>query len=121
MDTIESARSALAAADAEGREALAKLAAQEQALAAREQALAGELTRLRASRSAIVAACDTKLVEQYEKIASRRRPAVVRVRGSLCLGCRVDVPPQRCIELMRGEALITCGNCHRILLPPERA
>jgi hypothetical protein len=41
---------------------------------------------------------------------------VVHVREELCLGCRVDIPPQLKIELLRGQRLITCSNCQRILV-----
>jgi predicted nucleic acid-binding Zn-ribbon protein len=76
---------------------------------------------LRAARARVVAASDAKLIELYEKIATRRRPVVVRVRGTLCLGCRVDIPAQLCIEIQRAARVITCGNCQRILLGSERA
>jgi predicted nucleic acid-binding Zn-ribbon protein len=121
MDAIEAARTAGAAAEAAGRETRARLDAEARALDEREKHLDTELTRLRAEHDTIAAACDRKLIEQYEKIATRRRPAVVRIRGNLCLGCRVDVPPQRCIEIQRAERIITCGNCHRILIMAEPA
>jgi predicted nucleic acid-binding Zn-ribbon protein len=121
MDAIESARAAFAAAEASGRETLARLDAEARALDEREKALDTELVRLRAEHDAVAAGCDRKLIEQYDRIASRRRPAVVRVRGTLCLGCRVDVPPQSCIEIQRAERLITCGNCHRILIGEKPA
>ena len=92
-----------------------------QALDAREQQLDAELVRLRAARLRVIADSDPKLIEQYEKIATRRRPAAVRIRGTLCLGCRVDIPPQQCIEIQRAERVITCGNCQRILLGIDRA
>ena len=121
MDAIESARSACAAAEQAGREAALRLEVEGRALDAREQQLDAELARLRAARLRLVADSDPRLIEQYEKIATRRRPAVVRIRGTLCLGCRVDIPPQQCIEIQRAERLITCGNCQRILLGMERA
>jgi predicted nucleic acid-binding Zn-ribbon protein len=62
-------------------------------------------------------ALDAELIEPYEKVASRRRPAVVRVGEEICGGCRVHLPPQLQIELIRGERLITCSNCERILVP----
>ena len=121
MDAIESARAACAGADAVGRETAARQAAEAQALDAREKELDAEIARLRAARSRVIAASETKLIEQYERIATRRRPALARVRGNLCLGCRVDIPPQQCIEIQRGERVITCGNCQRILLASEPA
>lgn len=121
MDAIESARAAFAAAEVAGREAAARVEVEAQALAAREKQLDAELVRLRAVRARIVADGDPKLLEQYERIATRRRPVAVRVRGTLCLGCRVDIPPQQCIEIQRAERVITCGNCQRILLGIDRA
>jgi len=121
MDAIESARAAFASAEVAGREAAARLDLEGGTLDARELQLEAELARLRAARLRVVAACDPKLIEQYEKIATRRRPATVRIRGTLCLGCRVDIPPQQCIEIQRAERIITCGNCQRILLGIDRA
>lgn len=121
MDEIESARAAFASAEAAGREAAARADVEAQAIDAREKQLDAELTRLRAARVRVVADSDPKLIEQYERIATRRRPAVVRVRGTLCLGCRVDIPPQQCIEIQRAERVISCGSCQRILLGIDRA
>jgi predicted nucleic acid-binding Zn-ribbon protein len=120
MDAIEAARAEFAAAEVAGREAAARVEVEAQALAAREKQLDAELSRLRAARARVIADGDPKLIEQYERIATRRRPVVVRVRGTLCLGCRVDVPAQLCIEIQRAERVITCGNCQRILLGVER-
>jgi len=121
MDAIESARAVCAAAEVAGRETATRQAAEAQALDVREKQLDAELARLRAARARVITASDAKLIEQYERIATRRRPVVVRVRGTLCLGCRVDIPPQQVIEIQRAERVITCGNCQRILLAGERA
>ena len=121
MDAIESARAACASAEGAGRESATRLDAEAQALDTREQQLDAELVRLRAARLRVIAESDPKLIEQYEKISTRRRPAAVRIRGTLCLGCRVDIPPQQCIEIQRAERVITCGNCQRILLGIDRA
>jgi hypothetical protein len=121
MDAIESARSAGAVAEGAGRESATRLEAEAQGLEAREKQLDAELVRLRAARTRVIADSDPRLIEQYEKIATRRRPAAVRVRGTLCLGCRVDIPPQQCIEIQRAGRVITCGNCQRILLGIDRA
>ena len=104
MDAIESARAAMASAESAGRESVKRLEAEGQALDAREKQLGEDLARLRAARERVVAASDAKLIEQYERIATRRRPVVVRIRGTLCLGCRVDIPPQLRIEIQRGSA-----------------
>jgi predicted nucleic acid-binding Zn-ribbon protein len=35
------------------------------------------------------------------------------------MGCRVSLPPQLMLEMRKGERLITCGSCQRILVFEE--
>jgi len=120
MDAIEAARATFAVAEAAGRETAKRQSAEAQSLDAREKELDAELARLRAARARVIAGCEPKLIELYERIATRRRPVVARVKGTLCLGCRVDIPAQLVIEIQRGERVITCGNCQRILIGSDR-
>ena len=76
--------------------------------------------RVREARAKVCPDIESKLLEQYEKIAARRRPAVVLISNEMCLGCRVGIPPQSYIEILRAERVVTCGHCHRILLPGEK-
>jgi hypothetical protein len=57
-----------------------------------------------------------EIAELYDRIATRRRPAVVTITREICAGCRVDIPPQTYIELRRREKIVCCGRCQRILL-----
>lgn len=45
--------------------------------------------------------------------------AVAAVIESVCQVCRVNLPPQLFIELMRMNSLIMCPNCQRIIYPQE--
>ena len=47
---------------------------------------------------------------------ARRRPAVAIVSNETCLGCRVGIPPQLYIEILKGEKIVACGTCQRILI-----
>lgn len=116
MDAIEAGVRELAAAEEEGEKVLGRVAAEGKALDTREHELVALIAELRQAREARRASIAVELVEQYDRIASRRRPAVVHVRAELCLGCRVNIPPQLQIELLRGQRVITCSNCHRILV-----
>ncbi len=120
MEAIESARAALRSAEEGARSSAVQLAAEEKALDAREQELAREIATVRERRGALCAQIEAELLARYAKIASSRRPAVVLVSEEMCLGCRVDIPPQSYIEIRRGERVITCGNCHRILIHEEK-
>ncbi len=120
MEAIETARAALATAEAEGAETRERLAAEESALDSRESELAAAAARVREARAVVRPDIESKLLELYEKIAARRRPAVVLISNEMCLGCRVGIPPQSYIEILRLKRVVTCGHCHRILLPGEK-
>jgi predicted nucleic acid-binding Zn-ribbon protein len=116
MEAIESAREVLGTAEGTARGEGTQLEAKEQALDAREKELAASIARLREQRGELVGGIARELRELYERIASRRRPAVVLVSKELCEGCRVDIPPQAYIEIRRRERIVTCGHCQRILV-----
>ena len=78
--------------------------------------LTGEMERERATRTELLQAVDGDLRRRYEMIFSRRGGvAVVEVRGGICLGCRMRVPPQLFNEIQRNEHVILCPSCQRML------
>ncbi len=84
----------------------------EEELARLEQGLE-EASELRVN---IAAQLDGDLIERYELIFSRRGgTAVVAVAEGICQGCYMNIPPQLCNEIIKGERLILCPSCHRIL------
>lgn len=57
------------------------------------------------------------MLKRYEKLREGRRGiAVVEARDGGCLGCNMHIPPQMYNNLYRGEELITCPHCQRILV-----
>jgi len=119
MDDVEACRSAESEADGTDRDTRERVASEERALAEREAKLQAELVALRAERDAVCPQLDPKTLSLYERVAARRRPALALVSGDMCEGCRVGIPAQNTIEILKGERLITCGSCHRILLHPD--
>jgi predicted nucleic acid-binding Zn-ribbon protein len=120
MEGIEVMRAALDRARSAAAAIEARSAEQEGALSGREQALDEQLAKLRSDRSALVGGVDAALYQRYEKIASRRRPAVAIADKGTCMGCHVSLPPQLLLELRRATALHTCRNCLRILVLSEQ-
>ncbi len=56
------------------------------------------------------------LLQTYQRLVrSRGGVAVVPVKDGSCLGCYVALTPQTYNELRRGDVLLTCANCQRIL------
>lgn len=57
------------------------------------------------------------MFKRYEKLREGRRGiAVAEARAGGCMGCNMQLPPQMYNNLFRGEELITCPHCQRILI-----
>jgi predicted nucleic acid-binding Zn-ribbon protein len=120
METIERATSELAEAERESGSAHSAFDAEDREIQTREADLTASIERLSGERAKLGPEIERELLNQYERIAKRRRPAVVLVKEELCGGCRVGIPPQTFIEIQRCEQIVTCANCARILLHEER-
>jgi predicted nucleic acid-binding Zn-ribbon protein len=119
MESIEACGAALAAAEGEAKAAGERAQVGTRTLAAREAELGARIAELRALRAEARGRVDRDLIELYERIAARKRPAVVTVTREICTGCRVDIPPQRFVEILGRERVVTCGRCQRILILAE--
>ena len=45
----------------------------------------------------------------------RKGYAVAEVKNGACGGCQLQLPPQLVAEVRRGDELMDCSYCHRIL------
>ena len=53
---------------------------------------------------------------RYEFIRRRlEHPVIVAVKEGICSGCHIAVPPQSFIELQRGQQILSCPNCQRLI------
>lgn len=94
-----------------------RLCEQEKAQAASQASAAEqELAALEKEREEIVRQLDPELLTRYNKIRTMRKGvAVTPVREGACTGCRIQLPPQLVAEVKRGDTLMSCSYCHRIL------
>ena len=75
-----------------------------------------ELESITAKRSEIASKVRPKVLERFENILKQSRGlAIVPIRNATCGGCFMNVPPQRFIEIQRGEPLNFCPQCHRMM------
>ena len=51
----------------------------------------------------------------------KRGEAIVEIEGPICSGCNLSLPSDIIYHLEKGDRLITCPNCNRILLWKEIA
>ena len=120
MEAIERARGQLAEIEKQVGEDRSRLEAERSAFDARDTECTSEIGRLQELRSQVGPAVGREMLAHYERVAKRRRPAVILVKEERCGGCRVGIPPQSYIEIIRGEEIVTCGNCARILVHAEK-
>ncbi|MDZ7761990.1 MAG: C4-type zinc ribbon domain-containing protein [Desulfovermiculus sp.] len=56
------------------------------------------------------------ILSRYEFIRSRlSNPVIVDVQEGVCTGCHISIPPQTFIELQKGEQILSCPNCQRLI------
>jgi predicted nucleic acid-binding Zn-ribbon protein len=59
---------------------------------------------------------DPSVMNRFVKISKMNMGlAVVDVQNEVCMGCFMNIPPQLYIEVQRGDSLISCPQCSRIL------
>ena len=75
------------------------------------------LTSNRAERERLVAALPKPMGALYVRISARIRDgvAVAEARNGACMACFMALRPQAMAQVRRGEEVITCDNCNRIL------
>ena len=72
-----------------------------------------KLDKLREEASRLV---PQPIFMRYEFIRKRlEHPVIVPVREGICSGCHIAVPPQSFIELQRGQQILSCPNCQRLI------
>ena len=119
MEAVEASRARLTAAEGDDADIQARADREGAAIDERERALREELAEFGVQREQVVPRLAVDIHAVYERVASRRRPALALVVDEICGGCRVGIPAQANLEIMRGERLVTCGHCRRILLHSE--
>lgn len=76
-----------------------------------------KLVELESNRGAIVAELDAGLLEMFNRVKTKQvdEVAIVAVKGAVCEGCHMNIPPQVYNELQRCDSLKYCPSCDRII------
>jgi predicted nucleic acid-binding Zn-ribbon protein len=70
-----------------------------------------------ARREDITKELPSGLVKRYNALREQRRgQAVAIARDGYCLGCNMNLPPQLYNSLFKGDELISCPHCQRVLI-----
>ena len=76
-----------------------------------------ELESRRRERERMFTSLPPGIKATYQRIVARIRDgvAMAEARGGACSACRMAIRPQVMSEIRRGEEIILCDNCNRIL------
>jgi predicted nucleic acid-binding Zn-ribbon protein len=101
----------------EKRTALEKVFTREkEGLDAQDKELSTELAQLQLRHQEASVLVEKALLDRYNQVkAVRKDHPLAAVRDGLCLGCRLQIPPQLIAQVKRSEDLHLCPYCRRIL------
>jgi len=76
-----------------------------------------KLAANRVERERLVSALPKSMGAQYVRTVARIRDgvAVAEARNGACMACFMALRPQAMAQVRRGEEIVTCDNCNRIL------
>lgn len=76
-----------------------------------------ELATETSKRESVFVTLPAQLASVYNRLAQRSRDgiAVAEVIGGSCAACNMSLRPQMNVEVRKGDQIITCENCSRIL------
>jgi len=116
MEKIDSATSAIAAAEKRTTEEDATIQAEQKQHEATFAKMEEELKIEEQLRREAASRIDPALFVQYQRLLETKSgTAIVAARGESCSGCYMSVPPQVFVNVKKNESIINCPNCGRIL------
>lgn len=85
-------------------------------VSARVKELEQQRAALLEKRESLRKGLPAQLLKRYEFILRRRNgSAISEVREGVCLGCHMNILPQQYNDLQKGQEIIQCPHCQRIL------
>lgn len=74
------------------------------------------LKKFEKDREKAVKTVPVPILGRYEFIRQRMaNPVIVAVEEGVCKGCHIAIPPQSFIELQKGQQILSCPNCQRLI------
>jgi predicted nucleic acid-binding Zn-ribbon protein len=117
METFEQAESQLKEREPEMTRLSAEMETRIKEFEEQTRTQAEQLAANRTERDRIIAMLPKPMSMLYNRISTRIRDgiAVAEARNNSCTACFMSLRPQVMAEIRRGEDVITCDNCNRIL------
>jgi predicted nucleic acid-binding Zn-ribbon protein len=116
LEQMEAQKQALAEIEAQIKERQDVLAEKSAAVAAAVKKLEERRAGLDEQRKKQRKGIPAQLLKRYEFIRQRRNgTAIASVQEGVCFGCHMNILPQQFIDLQKGEEILQCPHCQRIL------
>lgn len=90
--------------------------------ASQEQELAtynAKLEELKNEEKNVSEGIEQEILIKFQRIIKRNRKGIVAVKGNVCDGCHMILPAQFANEVHKGEKILFCPYCSRILFYEE--
>ena len=116
LEELQLQNDALAEVDRTYMALKAELDVKREGLQERMDKAATKLVELEKTRSNTGSEVPQPVFMRYEFIRRRlEHPVIVPVNAGVCSGCHIAIPPQAFIELQRGQQILSCPNCQRLI------
>jgi hypothetical protein len=116
MSAVEEVERALAETERRLSDMEAEWKAEQESLREQRGTLQQEIRELEGRRSGQQAMIDAEAMRQYETLrALHQGRAVAKVERGICQGCRITLPMHVLQRARRGNHLVQCTSCERIL------
>ena len=116
MERVEENKNAVQQLEAEAQEAQKVFDAEKTRLESQFTELDNELKDLNEQQQRVADTVEKPLLARYNRLKTMRKGyAVAEVKEGSCGGCRLQLPPQLVAEVRRGDELMDCSYCHRLL------
>lgn len=121
LQEIENLEKALNSSQSESEQLASEKEAFESDARATLQNLDSRSKELKKQREDLASRINPSILQQYGKVRDRfpLDPLVSVTAGKNCAGCSMQLGPQVQVQLHKGEALIKCPGCARILFLSE--
>lgn len=114
-DAVEAFRSKIVSHEADVTKLQEGFEAERVAGDVRLAALSAEIAQHKEARESVAVKVRADVRRKYDAIKLKKGRAVVAVKGGVCQGCNMRIPPQLYNILQRGNSLELCPTCARMI------
>jgi len=120
MEQLEALEARFAVSRDQATEMRRQFEMDREAVAVSLKALDQDLSLMERERESVSQGVDVTLLKRYDVLLKRKGGiAVSAVIQGVCQTCHLKIPPQEFNELIRGDKLMSCPNCSRIIYWPN--